>query len=189
MWRVAKTLVPLGRYQGAAVLRLHPGEGACLDSSIRDVLLSDEQFSVVCPLFIEGKAFYDDGTPTAAQRITGEEIIEIMEVRPVYLVHRADEVYDLPCSWRTVLAFDEAFYEMHTKAGNELIAEPHADHLMEETWRDTSFDYYYVMPFDDETEAEAKEFILGQETPRWALTKMCFEGVTATELKRIMSDG
>ena len=189
MWSVAKYIVPYGYHQGRCVLKLFPDNTfkkdkvACLDSNLRQDLLTGDKYEREVPLYIESDAL---------DSVTAAEVVEIMAVRDVIFVYRADSPKHLSCkpaTWRTVLAVDEAFYEMHIIRGNELIAEPHAAHRMEETFQDTQFEHYYVIPFSDDTEAEAKDFVVSPENKFWKLTKRCFEDATVTELKRMMSDG
>ena len=180
MWRVTKEIIPFGYWQGKPILHLHAEATYVMDSEVRKLLITDTVYDSSIPVWIDSACL---------AHLKVADVIIIGKYRDVHLIHRADEHFEYPCAWRTVLAFDEAFYTLETLDGAEIIAEPHAPHLMEDILQRTHFSHYFVMPFDDETESEAKDFILSDKNTVWRITRRCFDGVTNAELERMMGHG
>lgn len=172
-----RSIMPFGFKQGSPVIRFIDND--LLSESV-EILLREDVFPKYYALLIE-----DDSIEYFSNRV----IAEIIKHREVFITHRADRACVRLCTWKTVLVCDEAFYDFQTLDGDEAIVEPHAQHLLSQFKEMTHFDHYFVMPFDAQTECEAKEFMLSDASNGWRITKRCFDDVNTYELERMMSDG
>ncbi len=175
-WNLRRIIIPYGFHQGRAAVRLFvsgtPNECA--------IIASVENISPTLPIVI---------MPDEIEQITETLMASLRKTHHVYVYQSANRDVSPDCEWLGVMAHDEAFYNRALTNGSEIISDIHAPHLMVKLLDDTTFDHYYVLPFDAETSEECRDFVISDDNNGWIFTHDFVRELSAAELERSLSNG